>query len=63
MVTELNLEIVIESQFSIQGMPFNLNLTITTSHRRSFYTSKSKYKVVIKITNNLKGISTKIKNN
>lgn len=48
MVIELNLEMVIESQFSIQGMPFNLNLTITTSHRRSFYTSKNNYKAVIK---------------
>lgn len=48
MVTELNLEMVIESQFSIQGITFNLNLTITISHRRSFYRSKNNYKAVIK---------------
>lgn len=53
MVTELNLEMFIENQFCIQGMRFNLNLTITTSHRRSFYTSKINYKVLLsKITNN-----------
>jgi hypothetical protein len=28
MITELNLEMLIESQFSVQDMPFNLNLTI-----------------------------------
>lgn len=52
MVTELNLEMLIESQFSIQDMPFSLNLTITTS-QRLFYMSKNNYKVLLsKITNN-----------
>lgn len=52
MGTGLTLEMLFESQFSIQGMPFNLNLTRTTSHR-SFYTCKNNYKVLLsKITNN-----------
>lgn len=57
MVTELNLEMFTGSQFSIQGMPLNLNLTITMSHRRSFYTSENNYKFPLsKIPNNLKNI-------
>lgn len=40
MIIEPNLEMLTKSQFSIQGMPLNLNLTITTSHGRSFYTSE-----------------------